>query len=166
MQVSTRSLVSVALVGVVASSAAQAAHHEVTVGKGGELKFVPATIHAKEGDTVTYSFYARVSCPLLHAASAWLVSQANAPAEPLGGSIDLLGALSASRRRLLLGLRSEPVPRCCLADNIHHHGQGREPHLGLLQSAKWRPLPEGHASCHQPVSLSYLSCSPAWTHHS
>ncbi|KAG7137853.1 Extracellular serine-rich protein like [Verticillium longisporum] len=37
---------------------AKAAHHEVTVGKDGELKFVPETLHARHGDTITYQFFA------------------------------------------------------------------------------------------------------------
>jgi plastocyanin len=57
MRVSTVSVVSVALV----ASGVQADHFDVTVGKGGELKFDPPTIKAKEGDTVTYTFYAKVS---------------------------------------------------------------------------------------------------------
>lgn len=42
-------------------AAAQAAHHEVSVGKGGELKFEPEEIKAEVGDTITYRFYSKVS---------------------------------------------------------------------------------------------------------
>ncbi|GAB1319394.1 hypothetical protein MFIFM68171_09604 [Madurella fahalii] len=75
MQVSARLLLSVGLV----ASIAQAVHHQVTVGKGGELKFVPATIHAKEGDTVTYTFFARN-----HSVAQSSFSE---PCQPLAGGI-------------------------------------------------------------------------------
>ncbi len=38
----------------------QAAHYEVTVGKGGQLKFDPETLKAEVGDTIQYLFYAKV----------------------------------------------------------------------------------------------------------
>lgn len=52
--------VAAAAVGL-ATSLVSAAHFEVTVGKGGKLKFEPEEIAAKIGDTVTYKFFARVS---------------------------------------------------------------------------------------------------------
>ncbi|KAI0890305.1 uncharacterized protein GGS22DRAFT_11679 [Annulohypoxylon maeteangense] len=36
-----------------------AAHYDVTVGKGGQLKFDPETLTAQAGDTVTYKFFAK-----------------------------------------------------------------------------------------------------------
>ncbi|KAI6090081.1 Cupredoxin [Hypoxylon rubiginosum] len=36
-----------------------AAHHHVTVGKGGQLKFEPETLTTQPGDTVTYQFFAK-----------------------------------------------------------------------------------------------------------
>jgi Plastocyanin len=54
MRLSTRSIFPLALV-----AHAQAAHHTVAVGRGG-LKFDPETIEAKVGDTITYTFFARV----------------------------------------------------------------------------------------------------------
>ncbi|KAK3985194.1 hypothetical protein QBC44DRAFT_251076 [Cladorrhinum sp. PSN332] len=59
-----------------AASVAQAAHYDVTVGKGG-LKFDPPTLHAAAGDTVTYHFYAKNHS----------VTQAsfNEPCQPLSG---------------------------------------------------------------------------------
>ncbi|KXJ95269.1 hypothetical protein Micbo1qcDRAFT_216972 [Microdochium bolleyi] len=50
--------VAAATVGL-AASMVSAAHFEVTVGKGGQLKFVPEEVTAKIGDTVTYKFFAR-----------------------------------------------------------------------------------------------------------
>ncbi|KAJ1331700.1 plastocyanin [Microdochium nivale] len=50
--------VAAAAVGL-ATSLVSAAHFEVTVGKGGKLKFEPEEIAAKIGDTVTYKFFAR-----------------------------------------------------------------------------------------------------------
>ncbi|KAK1755488.1 Cupredoxin, partial [Echria macrotheca] len=41
------------------ASAASAAHFDVTVGKGGQLKFNPETIDAHKGDTITYNFFAK-----------------------------------------------------------------------------------------------------------
>ncbi|KAI1779699.1 hypothetical protein F4818DRAFT_453693 [Hypoxylon cercidicola] len=38
---------------------ANAAHFDVTVGKGGQLKFEPETLAAQPGDTVTYQFFAK-----------------------------------------------------------------------------------------------------------
>ncbi|XXG94358.1 hypothetical protein Hte_000612 [Hypoxylon texense] len=38
---------------------ANAAHYDVTVGKGGQLKFEPETLTAQPGDTVTYRFFAK-----------------------------------------------------------------------------------------------------------
>ncbi|KAI0013064.1 hypothetical protein F4779DRAFT_613935 [Xylariaceae sp. FL0662B] len=38
---------------------ANAAHFDVTVGKGGQLKFDPETLNTQVGDTVTYSFFAK-----------------------------------------------------------------------------------------------------------
>ena len=38
----------------------QAAHYEVSVGKGGQLKFDPETLKAEVGDTIQYLFYAKV----------------------------------------------------------------------------------------------------------
>ncbi|KAI2622222.1 hypothetical protein GGS26DRAFT_594229 [Hypomontagnella submonticulosa] len=38
---------------------ANAAHYDVTVGKGGQLKFDPETLTAQPGDTVTYKFFAK-----------------------------------------------------------------------------------------------------------
>ncbi|KAI1462107.1 hypothetical protein F4805DRAFT_194135 [Annulohypoxylon moriforme] len=38
---------------------ANAAHYNVTVGKGGQLKFDPETLTAQPGDTVTYKFFAK-----------------------------------------------------------------------------------------------------------
>ncbi|KAL7628964.1 hypothetical protein AAE478_000482 [Parahypoxylon ruwenzoriense] len=38
---------------------ANAAHYDVTVGKGGQLKFDPETLAAQMGDTVTYRFFAK-----------------------------------------------------------------------------------------------------------
>ncbi|KAI5866681.1 hypothetical protein GGS23DRAFT_615235 [Durotheca rogersii] len=49
-----------ALFGLAAlSSIASAAHYDVTVGKGGQLKFEPEALTAHPGDTVTYRFFAR-----------------------------------------------------------------------------------------------------------
>lgn len=42
---------------------ANAAHYDVTVGKGGQLKFDPETLTAQPGDTVTYKFFAKVTMP-------------------------------------------------------------------------------------------------------
>jgi plastocyanin len=42
------------------AAAAQAAHHDVSVGKGGKLKFEPEEIKAERGDTITYHFYSKV----------------------------------------------------------------------------------------------------------
>ncbi|KAM0271621.1 hypothetical protein ACHAQH_009048 [Verticillium albo-atrum] len=39
-------------------SRVEAVHHDVTVGKNGELKFEPETLHARHGDTITYQFFA------------------------------------------------------------------------------------------------------------
>jgi plastocyanin len=47
-----------ALAAVVAG--VQATHHDVTVGKDAQLKFVPEAINAVVGDTVTYHFFSRV----------------------------------------------------------------------------------------------------------
>ncbi|KAI1345044.1 hypothetical protein F5Y15DRAFT_15566 [Xylariaceae sp. FL0016] len=41
------------------SSFANAAHFDVTVGKGSQLKFEPETVAAQPGDTITYSFFAK-----------------------------------------------------------------------------------------------------------
>ncbi|KAK3324092.1 hypothetical protein B0T19DRAFT_463982 [Cercophora scortea] len=41
------------------ASITQAAHFEVTVGKGGQLRFDPETLDAAVGDTVTYRFFAK-----------------------------------------------------------------------------------------------------------
>ncbi|KAI4866244.1 hypothetical protein F4820DRAFT_417548 [Hypoxylon rubiginosum] len=38
---------------------ANATHYDVTVGKGGQLKFEPETLSAQPGDTVTYRFFAK-----------------------------------------------------------------------------------------------------------
>ena len=43
-----------------AASLVSATHYEVTVGKGGQLKFEPEQLTAIVGDTVTYKFFARV----------------------------------------------------------------------------------------------------------
>ncbi|KXX73404.1 hypothetical protein MMYC01_209579 [Madurella mycetomatis] len=75
MQVAKRLLLSIAL----AASVAKAEHHQVTVGKGGELKFVPAVIHAREGDTVTYTFFARN-----HSVTQSSFSE---PCQPLAGGL-------------------------------------------------------------------------------
>ena len=54
----------IAAVGVSASG--HGGHnYEVTVGKGSELKFVPETVVANIGDTVTYKFFAKVCFPVL-----------------------------------------------------------------------------------------------------
>jgi plastocyanin len=42
------------------ASLVDAVDHEVTVGKDGQLKFVPDTITAAVGDTITYRFFAKV----------------------------------------------------------------------------------------------------------
>lgn len=44
----------------VLAAVARAAHHEVAVGKDKQLKFVPETLNAAIGDTITYSFFAKV----------------------------------------------------------------------------------------------------------
>lgn len=54
MRVSSRLLFPLFLASV------QAAHYEVTVGKGGLLKFDPETLKAEVGDTIQYLFYAKV----------------------------------------------------------------------------------------------------------
>ena len=54
MRVSSRLLLPLFLASV------QAAHYEVTVGKGGLLKFDPETLKAEVGDTIQYLFYAKV----------------------------------------------------------------------------------------------------------
>ncbi|XDG06708.1 hypothetical protein ABKA04_006323 [Annulohypoxylon sp. FPYF3050] len=41
------------------ASLASATHYNVTVGKGGQLKFDPETLTAQPGDTVTYKFFAK-----------------------------------------------------------------------------------------------------------
>ncbi|KAK4188093.1 hypothetical protein QBC35DRAFT_473840 [Podospora australis] len=56
MRFSTGSLLSLSLAGL---PVAQAINHLVSVGKGGELKFQPENLVAKQGDTVTYEFYAK-----------------------------------------------------------------------------------------------------------
>jgi plastocyanin len=43
------------------SSVVSALHHEVTVGKGGKLKFDPENLVARPGDKITYRFFAKVS---------------------------------------------------------------------------------------------------------
>lgn len=43
-----------------AASLVSATHYEVTVGKGGQLRFEPEQLTATIGDTVTYKFFARV----------------------------------------------------------------------------------------------------------
>ncbi len=51
------------------AASVQAAHYEVTVGKGGQLKFEPESLKAEVGDTIRYSFYAKVCtelCYLIH----------------------------------------------------------------------------------------------------
>jgi plastocyanin len=55
MRASGRVLVPLMLV-----ASAQAASYEVTVGKGGQLKFEPETLKAEVGDTITYLFFAKV----------------------------------------------------------------------------------------------------------
>ncbi|KAL1841312.1 hypothetical protein VTJ49DRAFT_7149 [Mycothermus thermophilus] len=40
-------------------ASARAAHYEVTVGKGGQLKFDPEVVHASIGDTIRYNFFAK-----------------------------------------------------------------------------------------------------------
>jgi plastocyanin len=58
MRPTTRLLLSLSL-----AATAQAGHHEVSVGKGGELKFEPEEIKAERGDTITYRFYSKVRTP-------------------------------------------------------------------------------------------------------
>ncbi|KAK4228576.1 hypothetical protein QBC38DRAFT_535712 [Podospora fimiseda] len=58
------------------ASAVQAAHHTVTVGKGG-LRFDPPTLTAAAGDTITYQFFARN-----HSVTQ---SSFNEPCQPLSG---------------------------------------------------------------------------------
>ena len=55
MRVSFRLLCSLSL-----AASVRAAHYEVTVGKGGLLKFDPETLKAEVGDTIQYLFYAKV----------------------------------------------------------------------------------------------------------
>jgi plastocyanin len=43
------------------ASIAEATNYVVTVGKDSQLKFVPETLNAVVGDTVTYQFFAKVS---------------------------------------------------------------------------------------------------------
>jgi plastocyanin len=52
----TTSVVPLALL----ASIVAAAHYEVTVGQGNQLKFVPESITAAQGDTVTYKFFSKV----------------------------------------------------------------------------------------------------------
>ncbi|KAK0661634.1 hypothetical protein QBC41DRAFT_260975 [Cercophora samala] len=54
MHFSFRHLFSLSLLGL-----AQAAHHQVTVGNAGELKFVPEVVKARKHDTITYTFFAK-----------------------------------------------------------------------------------------------------------
>ncbi|TPX14019.1 uncharacterized protein E0L32_000413 [Thyridium curvatum] len=46
----------------VLAAVARAGHHEVAVGKDKQLKFVPETLNAAIGDTITYSFFAKDPC--------------------------------------------------------------------------------------------------------
>ncbi|KAI1876918.1 uncharacterized protein JN550_000990 [Neoarthrinium moseri] len=52
-------LSSVALTLISAWSTVAATHHEVTVGAGGQLKFIPETLNAQVGDQITYRFFAK-----------------------------------------------------------------------------------------------------------
>ena len=65
MRLSARLLLPLSLV-----ASAQATLYEVTVGKNGLLKFVPDTVKAKAGDTIRYSFYAKVSTSSSHEKSS------------------------------------------------------------------------------------------------
>ncbi|KAI0203973.1 hypothetical protein F4808DRAFT_416451 [Astrocystis sublimbata] len=56
---SWRRLSSLALGLALSASVATASHIEVTVGKDGNLEFVPANIKAEIGDTITYKFFAK-----------------------------------------------------------------------------------------------------------
>lgn len=44
----------------VAWKSVEAGHYDVTVGKDGQLAFVPDSLNATIGDTVTYHFFAKV----------------------------------------------------------------------------------------------------------
>ncbi|KAL2267207.1 hypothetical protein VTJ83DRAFT_4484 [Remersonia thermophila] len=41
------------------AASARAAHYEVTVGQGGQLRFDPEVVHASIGDTIRYNFFAK-----------------------------------------------------------------------------------------------------------
>ena len=58
MKLASASLAAFALL---AGDLVDAANWDVTVGKGGKLKFDPETITARTGDTVTYHFFSKVS---------------------------------------------------------------------------------------------------------
>ncbi|KAK4176954.1 hypothetical protein QBC36DRAFT_372790 [Triangularia setosa] len=74
MRFSTTSLIPLSVVGL-----AQAAHHQVTVGKGGELKFVPEVVKAQKHDTITYTFFAKN-----HSVAQ---SSFDKPCQPIDGAI-------------------------------------------------------------------------------
>ncbi|KAK0726430.1 hypothetical protein B0T21DRAFT_453057 [Apiosordaria backusii] len=73
MRFSTGTFLPLTLVGL-----AQAAHHQVTVGKGG-LKFVPEVVKAQKHDTITYTFFAKN-----HSVAQ---SSFDKPCQPLDGAI-------------------------------------------------------------------------------
>jgi hypothetical protein len=67
--------------------------------------------------------------------------------------------MPAPERRLLFGIRPESVPGHGIPNNIHHHCQGQEPKMGLLQPGQ--PLPKRHGARHQSVSrllLTLMNC--------
>ncbi|KAB5555028.1 hypothetical protein GE09DRAFT_1033114 [Coniochaeta sp. 2T2.1] len=64
--------------------------YNVTVGKGGQLKFDPETLTASVGDTITYQFFARVSYTRGHRLEsnhAVAQSSFNEPCQPLAGGV-------------------------------------------------------------------------------
>jgi len=79
-------------VAATAVSVVSAAHFDVTVGKGGQLQFVPDQFAAAVGDTVTYHYYAKVccACPMSHCSRRLMFAT-----EPLGGAVFVREAVPA-----------------------------------------------------------------------
>jgi hypothetical protein len=126
MRVSARLLFPLSL-----AASIQAAHYEVTVGKGGQLKFDPEFLKVEIGDTIQYLFYAKVRHHFqvvnLGRGLTYIV------AEPLDSPVELCRAVPTPEGWILLRICPFSIPRHPLADGIYRHSPGQESKMGLLQ---------------------------------